>query len=66
MTWHYTFGKAQAKMADFCGFQHLNRAPTVEDGLEVLDAARQSIDARIRLWDESAHRRRLATIFNCA
>jgi hypothetical protein len=24
MTWHYTFGKAQAKMADFCGFQHLN------------------------------------------
>jgi hypothetical protein len=25
-------------MADFCGFQHLNRAPTVEDGFEILAA----------------------------
>jgi hypothetical protein len=31
-TWHYTFGSTRSKMADFCGFQHLNRAPTVEDG----------------------------------
>jgi GAF domain-containing protein len=24
-------------MADFCGFQHLNRAPTVEDGLDLIE-----------------------------
>jgi DNA recombination protein RmuC len=49
-------------MADFCGFQHLNRAPTVEDGFDkhgaVLGKLQKQLEASLNTVDNLGTRTR--------